>query len=137
MGLILDTSTLVTAERRGHSVRDIFAHLRSAYGDVEVGLSAVTVVELADGVERAKHDAQRQSRKAFVDDLLTDITIHPITSEIAHLAEKISGQEAERGITIPFEDLVTGATALHLGSEVVTENARHFEMIPGLVVRKL
>jgi len=109
MGLILDTSTLVTAERRGHNVREIFAQLRATHGEVETGLAAVTVVELAHGIERAKLDTQRQRRQAFLDDLIADMTIHPLTAEIARLAGKLSGQEAERGITLPFEDLLIGA----------------------------
>jgi predicted nucleic acid-binding protein len=137
VGLILDTSTLVTAERRGHNVRDIFAQLRAAHGEVETGLAAVTLVELAHGIERAKLDTQRQRRQAFLDDLIADMTIHPLTAEIARLAGKLSGQEAERGITLPFEDLLIGATDLHLGFEVVTGNVRHFEMIPNLVVKQL
>ena len=69
MGVILDTSTLVTAERRGHSVRQIFTQLHAAYGEAEPSLSVVTLVELAHGIERAKLDAQRQRRQAFLDDL--------------------------------------------------------------------
>ena len=137
MGLILDTSALVTAERRGHNVRDIFAQLLAAQGEAEIGLAAVTVVELAHGVERAKLETQRHRRQTFLDDLIADMTIHPLTAEIARLAGKISGQEAERGITLPFEDLLIGATALHLGFELVTENVRHFEMIPNLMVKQL
>ena len=34
-----------------------------------------------------------------------------VTAEIALLAGKISGREAERGITLPCEDLLIGATA--------------------------
>ena len=49
----------------------------------------------------------------------------------------VSGQRALRGVILPFADLLIGATALHHGCEVVTENIRHFEMIPDLVVRKL
>ena len=97
----------------------------------------MTLVKLAHGIERAKLDAQRQRRHAFLDDLIADMTIYPLTAQIARLAGKISGQEAERGITLPFEDLLIGATALHLGFEVVTGNVRHFEMIPNLVVKQL
>jgi tRNA(fMet)-specific endonuclease VapC len=137
VGLIFDTSTLVSAERRGHSVRDIFAQLHSVHGAAPAGLSAVTLVELAHGIERAKLDARRKQRQSFLDDLVADVTIYPLTAEIARLAGRISGQEAERGITLPFEDLLIGATALHLGFEVVTENVRHFGMIPNLVVKQL
>ena len=65
------------------------------------------------------------------------MTVHPLTTEIAQLAGKISGQEAGRGITLPFEDLLIGATALYLRFEVVTNNVRHFQMIPSLVVRQI
>jgi predicted nucleic acid-binding protein len=59
MGVIVDTSTLVTAERRKHSVREIFAQLRDVYGEAGAGLSAVTVVELAHGIERAQLEVHR------------------------------------------------------------------------------
>jgi len=137
MGVIVDTSTLVTAERRKHTVRDIFAQLRESCGETGVGLSAVTLVELAHGIERAQMDAQREHRQAFLDDLIADIRIYPVTAGIAQLAGRISGQQARRGLVLPFEDLLIGATALHHGCEVVTENVRHFEMIPDLVVKKI
>ena len=38
---------------------------------------------------------------------------------------------------IPFQDLVIGVTALEFGYAVATINVRHFEMIPGLVVKPL
>jgi predicted nucleic acid-binding protein len=137
MGLILDTSTLVRAERRGHSVPEILEQVRNSWGEAEVGLSAVTIVELTHGIQRAKLEVQRQRRQVFVQELRAAMIVHPLTDEIAERAGLISGQEAERGITLPFADLLIGATALHLGFEVVTENVRHFEMIPNLVVKKL
>jgi predicted nucleic acid-binding protein len=112
VGVIVDTSTLVTAERRKHSVREIFAQLREVYGEAGAGLSAVTVVELAHGIERAQLEVHRRYRQAFLDDLIADIKIYPLTTEIAQLAGKISGEQGRRGIVIPFEDLLIGSTAL-------------------------
>jgi predicted nucleic acid-binding protein len=63
--------------------------------------------------------------------------VHPLTDEIAARAGSISGQQSRRGNIIPFADLLIGATALHHGCDVVTDNIRHFEMIPDLVVKKL
>jgi predicted nucleic acid-binding protein len=63
--------------------------------------------------------------------------VHPLTDVIAARAGAISGKQSGRGIIIPFADLLIGATALHHGSDVVTGNVRHFEMIPGLVVKTL
>ena len=124
-------------KRRGHGIATILEQIQTAWGESEVGLSAVTIVELMHGIQRAKLEAQRQRRQVFVEEVRAAMTVHPLTDEIAARAGIIAGQEAERGITLPFADLLIGATALHLGFEVVTDNVRHFQMIPGLVVKQL
>jgi predicted nucleic acid-binding protein len=136
VGLILDTSVIVRAERRGKSVAEILAQIRETHGETEVGVSVVTIAELTHGVERSKLEAQRQRSQAFVDDVLATLTVYPVTAEIAQRVGVISGQEAQKGITLPFEDLLIGATALQLGFELATQNVRHFEMIPNLVVKQ-
>ena len=50
------------------------------------------------------------------------------------LAGKIDGEQQAQGVTIPFADLLIGATALSLGFSLLTANLRHFRLIPGLVV---
>lgn len=137
MGVIVDTSTLVIAERRKHSVRELFGQLRDVCGDTAIGISVVTLVELAHGIERANLEAHREQRRAFLDDLIADMVVYPVTAGIARLAGRISGQQGRRGVTVPFEDLLIGATAPHHECDVVTANIRHFEMIPGVVVRTL
>ena len=137
MGVVLDTSALVTAERRGHSVPEILSQFRTTWGETEIVLSVVTIAELAHGIERAKLATHRQLREVFLEELLATLAVYPITTEIARRAGSISGQSAERGISMPFEDLLIGTTALHLGFEVATENLRHFRMIPNLVVKQV
>jgi tRNA(fMet)-specific endonuclease VapC len=136
LGLILDTSIIITGERRGHSVPQILAQVRDTWGETEIGLSAVTIAELTHGIQRARLDAQRQRQQAFVDEVMVIVKVHAVTAAVAQWAGAISGQAVERGLTLPFEDLLIGATALHLGFEVATHNVRHFEKIPGLVVRR-
>ena len=65
------------------------------------------------------------------------MTVHPVTLEIAQLAGRIEGEQAALGISIPFEDLLIGATASHLGYGVATLNVRHFRLIPGISVVQL
>lgn len=134
MGLILDSSVLVAGERSGERVRQVLQRLRAAHGETDSGLLVVTVVELTHGIYRAKSDVDRERRQAFTEELCRDVIVHPVTLEIAQLAGKIEGQQAARGVSIPFEDLLIGATALHLGYSVATLNARHFLSIPGLSV---
>jgi tRNA(fMet)-specific endonuclease VapC len=60
--------------------------------------------------------------------------VYPYTKETALLAGKIDGEHQEKGITIPFSDLLIGATALLHDYSVLTVNVRHFRLIPGLPV---
>jgi len=39
-----------------------------------------------------------------------------------------------QGVSIDFPDLLIGATAPHLGFDVVTINVKHFRAVPGLTV---
>ena len=134
MGLILDSSILVAGERGGESVLAILQRVHAALGDVESALSAVTIVELTHGIYRAKSDADRELRREFTEELCRDMFVHPVTLEIAQLAGKIEGEQAARGVSIAFEDLLIGTTALHLRYSVAILNVRHFRLIPGLSV---
>jgi len=137
MGVILDSSVLIAGERRSESVRQILTRVQGACGDAVSALSVVTIVELTHGIYRAQNDADRQRRRAFVEELRRDMVVHPISVEIAELAGRVEGEQAARGVRIAFEDLLIGATALHIGYEVVTLNLRHFKLIPGLKVLQL
>jgi hypothetical protein len=44
VGPILDSSVVIAAERRGHTVLQILEQFRSDYGETEIGLSVVTIV---------------------------------------------------------------------------------------------
>jgi predicted nucleic acid-binding protein len=137
MGLVLDSSVLIAGERRKDSVREVLKRVRAAHGEVDCALSVVTIVELTHGIFRAKSDADRERRRAFSEELRRDMAVQPVTVEIAELAGRIEGEQAARGVSISFEDLLIGAPALHLGYEVATMNVRDFQKIPGLSVIQL
>lgn len=134
MGLILDSSVVIAAERRGHTVLEILKQIRATHGEIDIGLSVVTIAERTHGAYRAKADEERRRRLTFIDRLCSDVPIHPVTVEMARLVGRIEGEQASKGIAIPFEDLVIGATALQLGFDLVTLNVRHFHLIPSLKV---
>ena len=116
MGLILDSSVVVAAERRGHNIPQILEQIRNTYGETDIGLSVVTIAELVHGAYRAKSDSHRLQRLDFVEALCRDVPIHPVTLEIARGIGRIEGQQASQGITLSFEDLAIGVTALELAS---------------------
>jgi tRNA(fMet)-specific endonuclease VapC len=137
MGLILDTGILIASERRGEFIDDILHKISALTVETDIAISAVTVVELTHGIYRAQSEAQRERRRIFVTGAFQSLVVHPVTFEIAQLAGRIEGERAALGNSIAFEDLVIGATALHLGFDVATFNVKHFKVIPGLKIVSL
>lgn len=137
MGVILDSSILIAGERRRNNVWEVLEHVEAACGKTTAALSAVTAVELTHGMFRAKIDVDRKRREVFVEELFQAVAVYPLTLEVARLAGRIHGEQMGQGVSIDFADLIIGATALHLGFDVVTLNVRHFQMIPGLKVLSL
>lgn len=134
MGLILDSSVVIDAERRSETAESLVDRIVHLTGDHETALSAVGLTELVHGLHRANTAALRLRRQTFLDDLLTGLTVYPYTKETAFLAGKLDAEQRSRGVVIPYVDLLIGATALSLGFSVLTTNPRHFELVPGLVV---
>ncbi len=134
MGLILDSSILIAGERRGETVKQVIERIHAAHGNIETALSAISIIELTHGIYRARTGSIQLRRKVFVDELVRDMIVHPVSIAIAQLAGRIEGEQAAKGISIAFEDLVIGVTALHLGFDVATINVKHFQNIPGLNV---
>ena len=137
MGLILDSSIVIDAERRGETVERLIERVVAVTGDQEAALSAIGLTELMHGLYRAKTPALRLRRQSFLDEVLRDLTVYPYTKETAMLAGKLDGEQQSEGVVIPFGDLLIGATALSLGFSLLTANPRHFQKIPGLSVLRL
>jgi predicted nucleic acid-binding protein len=137
VGLILDSSVVIAAERRGQTAYEMLESIGEQADDPEIAVSVVTVLELAHGIMRANTEVRRASRQRFLDDLLIGMPVHPVTVPVALRAGQIDGQLQAAGTRVALADLLIGTTALVLGHAVATGNKRHFEMIPGLVVRPL
>ena len=125
---------VIAAERRGDTVAAMLKQIVAATSDQRAVLSAVGLTELAHGIYRGQTNEVRNRRDAFLRELLDDVDVYPYTKETALLAGKIDGEQQRRGVTIPFADLLIGATTLEVGYSLLTVNARHFQMIPGLSV---
>ena len=137
LGVVLDSSVVITAERRSLPVPQLIETICKAYGEVEVSLSPVTVAELVHGIYRARTPDASQRRRDYIQELVGLVPLHPITLQTAYLVGQIEGQEAAKGNVLPFNDLLIAAAAIEQGYAVLTENLRHFEKIPGIQVLKL
>lgn len=135
--MILDSSAAVAAERQGKNPKQLLQAIALAMGDNELGVSTLTVLELAHGVVRADTIERREKRRRFLDELMSVVPVHPVTIPSALRAGQIDGQSQAKRIRIPLSDLLIGVTALELGYCIATHNVRHFKLIPGLSVVQL
>lgn len=71
-----------------------------------------------------------------MEELLAAVPPYPLTTEVARHVGRVDADCRKQGVTIAFQDLVIGVTALEFGYSVLTLNARHFEKIPNLVVKQ-
>ena len=137
MGLILDSSVLVASERKGKNARQTFSAIAGEIGETEIGISVVTIIELAHGAARADNVDRRAKREKFIQEVVTAVPVHPVTVSIAIRAGILDGENQARGARVPLADLLIAVTALELGYGVGTANLRHFKQVAGLNVVQL
>jgi predicted nucleic acid-binding protein len=132
LGLVLDSSVLIAAERRKLTAAQAIETVQKTIGEAPVVLSAVTVAEIGHGIYRANTPEIRQRRRKFLDELKATVPIYPLTGTTAEIVARIGGEQAAKGNTLPLGDLLIGACALELGYAIGTSNARDFKRIEGL-----
>jgi predicted nucleic acid-binding protein len=137
MGLILDSSVLVAAERQGQNAWQVLTEISAKAGDTEAAVSVVSLIELAHGAMRAGTAERKARRQQFLQELMSALPVLPVTASLALRAGELDGETQARGVRIPLSDLLIGVTALDLGFSVATANVRHFSLIPGLTVVQL
>ena len=115
MGLILDSSVLIAAERKGRNARQALAEIAVRAAGEDVALSVVTVLELAHGAARANTPQRKATRQQFIHELMAAVPVHPVSAPVALRAGQIDGESTARGVTLPLSDLLIGVTALELG----------------------
>ena len=101
----------------------------------EVGLencyiSEVTIAELQAGVEKSSNKDLNQK---MLDKFVTMVKVIPFSSVIKRYAkEKIS--TSKQGTPVADFDLLIGCSALENNLIMVTDNVKHFQPIPGIVI---
>lgn len=137
MGLLIDSTVLIYAERSRQTLPDLIAGLMERWGDVELGVSVMSAGELFHGCRRAATTARRAAREEFVETLLAAVPVIPVTLAVARVFGGIAAELSAAGRRIPTSDLLIASTALSRGDEIVTGVMRHFDRVPGLSVHTL
>jgi len=128
MGVILDSSEIITLERN----RGVVESLVAGREDEPFGISVVTVAELLHGVERADTETRKIRRQAFVEKVIELIPVFPFDMGVARIYAKIWASLVQRSLTVGAHDLIIAATAISMDYTVITSNRRDFEKIEGL-----
>ncbi|HEX6913563.1 MAG TPA: PIN domain-containing protein [Longimicrobium sp.] len=128
MGILIDTSVLIDAER---GRLDLAPHLAARTGE-QVFLSAVSVSELLYGAYR--DTGTRNKRLAVAEAVLTQFKVLQIDTPATRLHPRIKADLAARGTPVGPHDLWLAASAMAHGLTMATANLRDFQRIPGLQV---
>jgi len=128
MGVVIDTSVLIAAER---GVFDLPGFLTSL-GDTPIALSAVTASELLHGVHRARSASARAQRAQYVESILANIPVLPFGLKEARVHASLWANLAATGQLIGAHDMLIAATALAMNSKIATLNRDKFRRVTKL-----
>jgi tRNA(fMet)-specific endonuclease VapC len=128
VGLILDTTVLIEAER---GRLDLPALLRQQ-GETPVAIAAITASELLHGVERAADPIIRHRRSRYVEGVLESVETLPFGLPEARAHARIWAALTVRGQPIGTRDLLVAATAVAGDGLLATLNHAEFARVPDL-----
>jgi tRNA(fMet)-specific endonuclease VapC len=103
----------------------------SQYAPAEIGVSAITVAELAYGALKSQHTVRNQAELAH---FLRPLSVAPFEASAALIYGQVRAQLQGAGTPIGPLDMLIAAHALYLGIPLVTNNVREFSRVPRLQV---
>lgn len=127
--LILDTTVLVTTERRGGGSR-----VDAIAADDDVAIAAITLAELRVGVLLAS-GGRRAARASYADAIARTLAIEDYTSAVALVHADLLADARRTGRARTAHDLIIASTAIAADRTLLTSDARGFADLPGLALR--
>lgn len=101
----------------------------------DVAIAAITVAELAVGVELAD-EARREQRAAFVAGVLDAVSLEPYDIDVAQAHGALLAHARRSGRPRGAHDLIIAATARAREREVLSADSDGFADLPGVTVRQ-
>lgn len=134
MGLIIDTSALITLERSIGGPNQVSLDPVETYA-----LPAVVWAEALIGVRMAADSSRAARRLARLEAIRRVTGIEDFTDLVAEHYADIFSELSRNGILIPQNDIAVAATArcLNFGVLVGSQDEAHFRRVPDLIVRVL
>jgi tRNA(fMet)-specific endonuclease VapC len=135
VGLVIDTSALVSVERSERALEEALSDL----DEETVALPAIVYAELLAGVQLAETPARAAARRAKVDALTKRVPVVPFGPAAAERWAEVFAALQRAGTPIPANNLVVASTALELGFGVLVgpRDEVHFRRVAGLRVERI
>ena len=130
MTYLLDTNVIVNFLRGNKTTKDLLFRLSK---DSLFAVSVITYGELLYGTYRS--GSFKREREVVIN-LINDfrIAILPITEDIVDYFAAAKFTLERAGNKLDDFDLLIGATSVASRSTLVTENIRHFQRFPGIIL---
>ena len=128
MGLVLDSSVLIAAERRRF---DMESFIEAEAPMEPIYISSITASELLHGVHRASPQ-HRVRREAFVESIISQTPILPFDLASARHHSKLWADLENLGTRIGPHDMMIAATCLRFGYRLATLNEGEFQRVSRL-----
>jgi predicted nucleic acid-binding protein len=132
MGLLIDSSSLIAAER---GELDMETALAGELDD-EVAIAAITASELLHGVHRLKGGVKQAKAERFVERLLDRLPVIPFDLDVARVHARLGAELAAKGAAVGTHDLIIASTAVAIDFAVATRDVRSFPRITGLTLKR-
>lgn len=130
IGYLFDTDTCIYLINGRKPAQHILGRMALLGADTAVGVSIITVAELRYGVAKSQH---RRQNAAALERFLLDFVILPFDDAATRAYGPAHVALESRGRQIGPLDTLIAAHALALSAVMVTNNAREFSRVPGLV----
>jgi len=128
MGIVLDSSILIAAEKQRFEITDFF----SAHAGEKFYLAAISAAELLHGVERALSASRKAARAAIVEHFLEAFELIDYDLTVARTHATLWAALAKGGAMIGPYDMLIAASALTHGHKLATLNESEFRQVAKL-----
>lgn len=128
---LLDTNVLLhlVNKAKGH---ELIAHQLTITNPKQLFISAITVWEISRMVEKRSSASPKAALAALR--LMEQFQVMPMDSKSAAVGGNLHASLANRGTTIGERDsMIAGIAILHQ-MDVVTDNLKEFDLVPGILV---
>ncbi len=123
--VIVDTDIVINHVKNASPILENLLRLKKR-NKLDLFISSITLFEYYSGIDYKDIEVYQETELLF-----KQFSIQPVTDEIAKKAARIN-RESKLHQHIELADILIGSTALYLNAQLLTENKKHFKLIPGI-----